>query len=74
FSANFEQATQQVQEEGDETVDIVNLNVVWRQTLSKPYKNRVYGAGGFFAPPAMEVPPPPPLALRQALLLRRLRL
>ncbi|MED6206508.1 hypothetical protein PIB30_027450 [Stylosanthes scabra] len=27
----------------------VDPNVVWRQTLSEPYRNRVYGAGGFFA-------------------------
>ncbi|MED6138200.1 hypothetical protein PIB30_072063 [Stylosanthes scabra] len=47
--ANFEQATQQAQEESDESADTVYLDVVWRQILSKPYKNRVYGAGGFFA-------------------------
>ncbi|MED6107663.1 hypothetical protein PIB30_016106 [Stylosanthes scabra] len=48
FSANFEQATQQAQEEGDETTGTVDPDVVWRQTLSEPCKNRVYGAGGFF--------------------------
>ncbi|MED6185429.1 hypothetical protein PIB30_056999 [Stylosanthes scabra] len=37
------------QEEGDEFAGTVNPNVVWRQTLSEPYKNRVYGADGFFA-------------------------
>ncbi|MED6142746.1 hypothetical protein PIB30_000308 [Stylosanthes scabra] len=42
FSTNIEQATQQAQEEGDETAGT-------RQTLSEPCKNRVYGAGGFFA-------------------------
>ncbi|MED6108931.1 hypothetical protein PIB30_028913 [Stylosanthes scabra] len=40
FSANLEQATQQAQEEGDENAGT---------TLSEPYKNRVYEAGGFFA-------------------------
>ncbi|MED6170106.1 hypothetical protein PIB30_027706 [Stylosanthes scabra] len=49
FSANLEQATQQAQEEGDESAATVDPNVVWRQTLSEPYRNRVYGAGGFFA-------------------------
>ncbi|MED6153301.1 hypothetical protein PIB30_100579 [Stylosanthes scabra] len=49
FSANLEQATQQAQEEGDESADTVDPNAVWRQTLSKPCQNRVYGAGGFFA-------------------------
>ncbi|MED6136443.1 hypothetical protein PIB30_056175 [Stylosanthes scabra] len=49
FSANLEQATQQAQEEGDESAATVDPDVVWRQTLSKPCKNRVYGAGGFFA-------------------------
>ncbi|MED6123064.1 hypothetical protein PIB30_045754 [Stylosanthes scabra] len=49
FFANFEQATQQAQEEGDETAGTVDPDVVWRQTLSEPCKNRVYGAGGFFA-------------------------
>ncbi|MED6185075.1 hypothetical protein PIB30_053533 [Stylosanthes scabra] len=49
FSANFKQATQQAQEEGDEIAATVDPNLVWRQTLSEPYKNRVYGAGGFFA-------------------------
>ncbi|MED6210517.1 hypothetical protein PIB30_064825 [Stylosanthes scabra] len=48
FSVNLEQATQQAQEEGDESAGTVHSNVVWRQTLSKPYKNRVYGVGGFF--------------------------
>ncbi|MED6190509.1 hypothetical protein PIB30_106559, partial [Stylosanthes scabra] len=49
YSANLEQATQQAQEEGDESAATVDPDVVWRQTLSKPCKNRVYGAGGFFA-------------------------
>ncbi|MED6167615.1 hypothetical protein PIB30_004426 [Stylosanthes scabra] len=50
FSANFEEATQQAQEEGDdESTATVDPDIVWRQTLSEPYKNRVYGAGGFFA-------------------------
>ncbi|MED6160659.1 hypothetical protein PIB30_053519 [Stylosanthes scabra] len=49
YSANLEQATQQAQEEGDESAATVDLDVVWRQTLSEPCKNRVYGAGGFFA-------------------------
>ncbi|MED6157493.1 hypothetical protein PIB30_023534 [Stylosanthes scabra] len=49
FSANLDEATQQAQEEGDESPAIVDLDIVWRQTLSEPYKNRVYGAGGFFA-------------------------
>ncbi|MED6175944.1 hypothetical protein PIB30_083114 [Stylosanthes scabra] len=49
FSANLEQATQQAQEKGDESATIVDTDVVWRQTLSEPCKNRVYGAGGFFA-------------------------
>ncbi|MED6218948.1 hypothetical protein PIB30_031288 [Stylosanthes scabra] len=49
FSANLEQATQHAQEEGDEGAVTVDPNVVWRQTLSEPYRNRVYGAGGFFA-------------------------
>ncbi|MED6207598.1 hypothetical protein PIB30_037205 [Stylosanthes scabra] len=49
FSANFDQATQQAQEEGDESVATVDPNVVWRQTLSEPCKNRVYGASEFFA-------------------------
>ncbi|MED6121835.1 hypothetical protein PIB30_033851 [Stylosanthes scabra] len=49
FSANLEHATQQAQEEGDESAAIVDPNVVWRQTLSEPYKNQVYRAGGFFA-------------------------
>ncbi|MED6206348.1 hypothetical protein PIB30_025893 [Stylosanthes scabra] len=49
FSANFKQATQQAQEEGDETAGTVDPDVVWRQTLSEPCKNRVYWAGGFFA-------------------------
>ncbi|MED6125543.1 hypothetical protein PIB30_069455 [Stylosanthes scabra] len=49
FSANLEQATQQAQEEGDESAATVDPDVVWRQTLSEPCKNRVYGAGGFFA-------------------------
>ncbi|MED6126022.1 hypothetical protein PIB30_074375 [Stylosanthes scabra] len=48
FSANLEQATQQAQEEGDESAAIIDPDVVWRQTLSEPCKNRVYGAGGFF--------------------------
>ncbi|MED6182605.1 hypothetical protein PIB30_030085 [Stylosanthes scabra] len=50
FSANLEEATQQAQEEGDdESTATVDPDIVWRQTLSEPYKNRVYGAGGFFA-------------------------
>ncbi|MED6172330.1 hypothetical protein PIB30_049119 [Stylosanthes scabra] len=49
FSANLEQATQQAQEEGDESAATVDPNVVWRQTLCEPYRNRVYGAGAFFA-------------------------
>ncbi|MED6132826.1 hypothetical protein PIB30_022610 [Stylosanthes scabra] len=49
FSANLDEATQQAQEEGDESAATVDLDTVWRQTLSEPYKNRVYGAGGFFA-------------------------
>ncbi|MED6208005.1 hypothetical protein PIB30_041012 [Stylosanthes scabra] len=49
FSTNLEQATQQTQEEGDKSAGTIDLNAVWRQTLSEPCKNRVYGAGGFFA-------------------------
>ncbi|MED6206276.1 hypothetical protein PIB30_025158 [Stylosanthes scabra] len=49
FSANLEQATQQAQEEGDETAGTVDPDVVWHQTLFEPCKNRVYGASGFFA-------------------------
>ncbi|MED6221189.1 hypothetical protein PIB30_052084 [Stylosanthes scabra] len=49
FSANLEQATQQAQEEGDESAGTVDPNIVWRQTLSEPCKNRVYEASGFFA-------------------------
>ncbi|MED6158474.1 hypothetical protein PIB30_033007 [Stylosanthes scabra] len=49
FSANLDEATQRAQEEGDESPATVDPNIVWRQTLSEPYKNRVYGAGGFFA-------------------------
>ncbi|MED6125779.1 hypothetical protein PIB30_071941 [Stylosanthes scabra] len=50
FSANLEEATQKAQEEGDdESPATVDPDTVWRQTLSEPYKNRVYGAGGFFA-------------------------
>ncbi|MED6135177.1 hypothetical protein PIB30_043795 [Stylosanthes scabra] len=49
FFANLDQATQQAQEEGDESAATVDPDVVWRQTLSEPCKNRVYGAGGFFA-------------------------
>ncbi|MED6127658.1 hypothetical protein PIB30_090083 [Stylosanthes scabra] len=49
YSTNLEQATQQAQEEGDESAAIVDPNFVWRQTLSETCKNRVYGAGGFFA-------------------------
>ncbi|MED6182684.1 hypothetical protein PIB30_031006 [Stylosanthes scabra] len=49
FSANLKQATQQAQEEGDETAGTVDPDVVWRQTLSEPCRNRVYGAGGYFA-------------------------
>ncbi|MED6131629.1 hypothetical protein PIB30_011480 [Stylosanthes scabra] len=45
FSANLEQATQQAQEEGDESATTVDPNLVWRQTLSEPCKNRVYGGG-----------------------------
>ncbi|MED6227068.1 hypothetical protein PIB30_109775, partial [Stylosanthes scabra] len=38
------------QEEGDdESPATVDSDTVWRQTLSEPYKNRVYGAEGFFA-------------------------
>ncbi|MED6134643.1 hypothetical protein PIB30_038826 [Stylosanthes scabra] len=48
FSANLEQATQQAQEEGDETAGTVDQNAVWRQTLSEPCRNWVYGASGFF--------------------------
>ncbi|MED6169021.1 hypothetical protein PIB30_017387 [Stylosanthes scabra] len=33
----------------DESPATVDPDIVWRQTLSEPYKNRVYGAGGFFA-------------------------
>ncbi|MED6204117.1 hypothetical protein PIB30_006184 [Stylosanthes scabra] len=49
FSANLDEATQQAQEEGDESAATVDPDIVWRQTLSEQYKNRVYGAGGFFA-------------------------
>ncbi|MED6132214.1 hypothetical protein PIB30_017067 [Stylosanthes scabra] len=49
FSVNLEQATQQAQEEGDETAGTVDPDVVWRQTLTEPCRNWVYGAGGFFA-------------------------
>ncbi|MED6147057.1 hypothetical protein PIB30_040431 [Stylosanthes scabra] len=49
FSANLNEATQRAQEEGDESPATVDPDIVWRQTLSEPYKNRVYGAGGFFA-------------------------
>ncbi|MED6149240.1 hypothetical protein PIB30_060523 [Stylosanthes scabra] len=49
FFANFQQATQQTQEEGDESAGKADPNIVWRQTLSEPHKNRVYRAGGFFA-------------------------
>ncbi|MED6146861.1 hypothetical protein PIB30_038512 [Stylosanthes scabra] len=49
FSANLDEATQRAQEEGDESAATVVPDIVWRQTLSEPYKNRVYGAGGFFA-------------------------
>ncbi|MED6145183.1 hypothetical protein PIB30_022642 [Stylosanthes scabra] len=49
FSANLDEATQRAQEEGDKSPATVDPNIVWRQTLSEPYKNRVYGAGGFFA-------------------------
>ncbi|MED6130517.1 hypothetical protein PIB30_001603 [Stylosanthes scabra] len=38
FSANLEQATQQAQEECDESAGTVDPNVVWRQTLSEPYR------------------------------------
>ncbi|MED6197849.1 hypothetical protein PIB30_060665 [Stylosanthes scabra] len=48
FSAKFEEATQQAQEDGDESAGTVDPDVVWRQNLSEPYKNRVYEAGGFF--------------------------
>ncbi|MED6113418.1 hypothetical protein PIB30_070598 [Stylosanthes scabra] len=41
YSANLEQATQQAQEEGDESTAAVDPDVVWRQTLSEPCKNRV---------------------------------
>ncbi|MED6164032.1 hypothetical protein PIB30_085740 [Stylosanthes scabra] len=41
YSTNLEQATQQAQEEGDESVAAVDPDVVWRQTLSEPCKNRV---------------------------------
>ncbi|MED6150876.1 hypothetical protein PIB30_076851 [Stylosanthes scabra] len=36
FSANLEQATQQAQEEGDDSAGTINPNSLWRQTLSKP--------------------------------------
>ncbi|MED6146035.1 hypothetical protein PIB30_030828 [Stylosanthes scabra] len=49
FSANLDEATQRAQEEGDESPTTVDPDIVWRQTLSEPYKNRVYGAEGFFA-------------------------
>ncbi|MED6133977.1 hypothetical protein PIB30_033204 [Stylosanthes scabra] len=49
FSANLEQATQQAEEEGNESATTVDPDVVWRQTLSEPCKNRIYGAGEFFA-------------------------
>ncbi|MED6157787.1 hypothetical protein PIB30_026599 [Stylosanthes scabra] len=49
FSVNLEQATQQAQKEGDDSAGTIDLNSVWRQTLSKPCRNWVYGAGRFFA-------------------------
>ncbi|MED6159562.1 hypothetical protein PIB30_043341 [Stylosanthes scabra] len=59
FSANLDEATQRAQEEGDESPAIVDPDTVWRQTLSEPYKNQVYGAE-VFSPhhcidPAMQV-------------------
>ncbi|MED6188080.1 hypothetical protein PIB30_082593 [Stylosanthes scabra] len=49
FSANLKQATQQAQEEGDESAGTVDPNVVWRQTLSEPYKNwSGYGGSSTF--------------------------
>ncbi|MED6116030.1 hypothetical protein PIB30_096313 [Stylosanthes scabra] len=36
------------QEGGDESAATVDPNIVWRQTLSEPCKNRVYRVGGFF--------------------------
>ncbi|MED6220757.1 hypothetical protein PIB30_047956 [Stylosanthes scabra] len=59
YSTNLEQATQQAQEEGDESAATVDPDVVWRQTLSEPCKNRVYGPVDFSphhsTDPAMEV-------------------
>ncbi|MED6132785.1 hypothetical protein PIB30_022098 [Stylosanthes scabra] len=49
FSANLEQASQQAEEEGDDSAATVDPDVVWRQTPSEPCKNRIYGAGRFFA-------------------------
>ncbi|MED6146419.1 hypothetical protein PIB30_034333 [Stylosanthes scabra] len=49
FSANLDEATQRAEEEGDESAATVDPDIVWRQTLFEPHKNRVYGAGGFFA-------------------------
>ncbi|MED6174555.1 hypothetical protein PIB30_070139 [Stylosanthes scabra] len=78
FFANFKQAPQQAQKDGDESAHTVDSNVVWRQTLSKPYKNQVMGPADsspeLFAPPIMEVPLPLPPALRQAPLRKLLRL
>ncbi|MED6167760.1 hypothetical protein PIB30_005725 [Stylosanthes scabra] len=49
FSTNLEQATQQAQQEGDDSAGTIDSNSVWRQTLSELCWNRVYGVGGFFA-------------------------
>ncbi|MED6170467.1 hypothetical protein PIB30_031242 [Stylosanthes scabra] len=58
-----EKRAEDLLEEGDESAATVDPDIVWRQTLSEPYKNRVYGAGGSSAstsschtsPPAPEV-------------------
>ncbi|MED6131313.1 hypothetical protein PIB30_008646 [Stylosanthes scabra] len=44
-----EKRAEDLLEEGDESAATVDPDIVWRQTLSEQYKNRVYGAGGFFA-------------------------
>ncbi|MED6154897.1 hypothetical protein PIB30_000399 [Stylosanthes scabra] len=49
FAADFERATQQAQEEGDESAGTMHSDVVWSQTLSEPYKIWIYGDRGFFA-------------------------
>ncbi|MED6124287.1 hypothetical protein PIB30_057576 [Stylosanthes scabra] len=49
FSTNLEQATQQAQEEGDDSAGTIDPNSVWRQTLSESCWNRVYGDSEFFA-------------------------